>query len=192
MALRDEEGEILERRTEQRGRHSEQLFIFIRQFMESEGMRIPNLQAVLISEGPGSYTGLRIGASAVKGLLFQTGVPLYAVNTLAGFALSAFRESTGLKKIHSVIDARRRHLYHQEFEMADGQLLNITEVEILTIETVQSMVKSGEGLIGTGIDRLNSELLAEVRIFETRHIGAESLIHLFESGTSRFVQERDP
>ncbi len=72
VVFRDDDGLMHEKRIEKRGTHSEQLFLFIEDLMDEHGFFISALEAVLVSEGPGSYTGLRISASAVKGLLFQS------------------------------------------------------------------------------------------------------------------------
>ena len=125
---------IHEKRVEQRGSHSEQLFLFIEELREEHGFSIPDLDAVLVSEGPGSYTGLRISASAVKGLLFQADVPLYGINTLASFAMQALREYPAAKTIHSIINARRVHVYHQQFTaspLTSGDEVSITPIEEL-------------------------------------------------------------
>ena len=89
VALRLPDGTLYEERAEGKGGHSELTFVFIRKLLDDAGICVRDLGAVLVSGGPGSYTGLRIGGSAVKGLLFQSGVPLYAYNTLAGIALGA-------------------------------------------------------------------------------------------------------
>jgi len=70
------------------GLHSSVLFAQIQELLAESELSLSALDAVLISAGPGSYTGLRIAASAVKGLLFQRDIPLFAVNTLASFAAS--------------------------------------------------------------------------------------------------------
>lgn len=192
VAFQDRKGRLFERRTERRGSHSEQLFLFVEELMKEHGFRISDLDALLVSEGPGSFTGLRISASAVKGLLFLTGVPLYAVNTLAGFARSAVDADPGLQAVHSVIDARRVHLYHQKFGNREGSFTAETEVQVLPIDKVQAMIRREEGVVGTGINRMDDMALAGSKIFAQQYITAEALIHLYEQGNSPFVRQVDP
>lgn len=192
VALKGADGNLYEKRTGQRGSHSEKLFIFIEELMADPGFKIADLDGILVSEGPGSYTGLRISASAVKGLLFQTKAPLYAVNTLAGFAQSALLANPELQTIHSVIDARRVHFYHQKFSTANGNLSAETEVDILPIEKVQAMIGKREAIIGTGINRLKAEELDEALILKPDHISAGSLFFLFEKGDSPFIRQVAP
>ncbi|WP_409029096.1 tRNA (adenosine(37)-N6)-threonylcarbamoyltransferase complex dimerization subunit type 1 TsaB [Gracilimonas sediminicola] len=119
VSFQDDGGEIHEKRTERKGSHSELLFLYVRELMKEHDFSIADLDAALVSTGPGSYTGLRIAASAVKGMLFGLNVDVYAGNTLAGFAQSA-----GEGTVHAVINARRKHLYHQKFEVGESlQLL---------------------------------------------------------------------
>ena len=66
--------------------HSEQLTVFIEQLLQQEGLKVSDLDAIAVSSGPGSYTGLRIGLSTAKGLCYASDVPLIAVSTLGAMA----------------------------------------------------------------------------------------------------------
>lgn len=175
VSFQDEKGQIFEKRTERKGSHSELLFIFIRELMGEQEFKIEDLDAVLVSSGPGSYTGLRISASAIKGMLFGLDVEIYAGNTLAGFAQSA---ETGT--VHAVINARRKHLYHQQFEKGE-RLTPTTDSEILEIAKINAMLKEGDQIIGTGIDRLEEEKRAKLINLGEANISGSNLIHLFNS-----------
>lgn len=189
VVFRDNNGKYFEKRTNKRGVHSEKLFLFIQELMEEQNFTIPDLKAVIVSEGPGSYTGLRIAASAVKGLLFGNDVSLYSANTLASFAQSAFAADGSLSKIHAVIDARRKHLYHQAFLVEREDLHPQKEVAIRPIDEIEQMLRPDEGLAGTGIQRIHEKKLKEVTIFGDAHISARSLIHLFDSNDERLIKK---
>jgi len=192
VAYYDEDGNVYEQRTTQRGTHSEQLFLFIEQLKDEHDFEIKDLNAVLVSEGPGSYTGLRISASAVKGLLFQTDVPLVGINTLASFAMQAQQGDPKAKHIHSIIDARRVHVYHQQFTFVEGKLSTEDEVEVIPINAFEKMLRSGEAVIGTGLDRVDQQILSKANTFGVDSITAKSLIRLYQSGFSDFYQVEDP
>jgi len=183
---------IHEKRVEQRGSHSEQLFLFIEELREEHGFAIPDLDAVLVSEGPGSYTGLRISASAVKGLLFQTTVPLYGINTLASFAMQGTHDSADPQTIHSIIDARRVHVYHQKFTHQDGELISDDKLEVIPIEGFEDMVRAGDIIVGTGLNRISDAAKAKAKIFGQDKISATSLINLYQSGFEQFYEQKDP
>ncbi len=176
VSFQDSEGEIHEKRIVGRSVHSDHLFLFTKALMEEHDFKIADLDAVIVSNGPGSYTGLRIAASAIKGLLFGTDVPLYAANTLASFAMEP--ESSPDQTIHAIIDARRTHVYHQSF-LFDGELNSTSEAAVVEITDLYKKVKKGDIIIGTGLERLDKELLDEVNSFDIDRVTANSLIKLF-------------
>lgn len=192
VAFADDNGSVFEKRVEQRGTHSEQLFLFIEELQKERGFAISDLETVLVSEGPGSYTGLRISASAVKGLLFQSAVPLYGVNTLASFAMAAMTKNASAKTIHSIIDARRVHVYHQKFTVSEAQLNTDDVVEVIPIEAFEAMVRRDDIIIGTGLNRIDKEVRRKALTFGTAEITAKSLISLYKSGHPDFIKDVDP
>jgi tRNA threonylcarbamoyladenosine biosynthesis protein TsaB len=92
--------------------HAERLHVFIEESIAAAGITYKDLVAIAVSQGPGSYTGLRIGVSAAKGLCFALGIPLIAVDTLQALAAQAKVES-GL--IVPMLDARRMEVYSAVF-----------------------------------------------------------------------------
>lgn len=188
VSLRLSDGSIDERRIAERGSHSEKLFVFIRELFEEHSCGVDDLDAVLMSGGPGSYTGLRISASAVKGLLFQREVPLWSANTLASFAAGLMGKSND-QRIHGVIDARRKHLYHQLFEVESGRLKPLNEVMIRPLDDFENWVESGDALIGTGIERLPGEVQDRATCFGIDHISARSLMVLYEMHQNNKLDE---
>jgi len=192
VSFKDSNGEISEKRVAKRGVHSEKLFLFIEELMEEHHFSVSDLHALLISEGPGSYTGLRIGASAVKGLLFQTDIPLFSINTLASFAVEASRKTSSTQqRIHSIIDARRVHVYHQQFQY-DDILKAVDKVEVMPIEKFEGIVKEDDIIIGTGLKRLSENIRDKTRTFGMESITAKSLIMLFEDGLKAFCKQVEP
>lgn len=192
VALLDDEGEVHEKRVEKRGTHSEQLFLFIESLQQEHNFSIPDLDAALVSEGPGSYTGLRISASAVKGLLFQAEVPLYGINTLASFAVQALDLNASAQTIHSIINARREHLYHQRFSVNEGSIRSDDEVEVIPIKALESIVCKDDIIIGTGLNRIVKKVREKAITFGAEHITAKSLIKLYQRKLSGFLEQVDP
>jgi tRNA threonylcarbamoyladenosine biosynthesis protein TsaB len=92
--------------------HAERLHVFIEEIIKEAGITFNDLSAVAVSQGPGSYTGLRIGVSAAKGLCYALDIPLIAVDTLKALA-SQVTISSGL--IIPMIDARRMEVYSAIF-----------------------------------------------------------------------------
>ena len=116
--------------------HSSLLTVFVGEIMEEAALDYASLSAVSVSMGPGSYTGLRIGVSAAKGICYAAGLPLIAINTLdlmTEMALSSgYIENGGL--LCPMIDARRLEVYTALFN-AEGKQLTDVRAEIITEET---------------------------------------------------------
>lgn len=92
--------------------HAERLHVFIEEIIKEVGITLQDLSAVAVSQGPGSYTGLRIGVSAAKGLCYALNIPLIAIDTVQALA-SQVTISNGL--IIPMIDARRMEVYSAVF-----------------------------------------------------------------------------
>lgn len=179
VALRDNEGHIHVRTEIGKGIHSELLFVFIDDLLNEVDMRISDLDAVISSMGPGSYTGLRIAASAVKGLLFGRHISFYGVNTLAYFAQCALNTIPDITRIHAIIDARRVHVYHQVFSF-ENKFKAETDVEIREINRLRHLIRPGDGIVGTGINRLREDMLEPLQVIDNKNITASCMIDLFD------------
>ncbi len=93
--------------------HAEVLHLFINEVVNEANIKLSDISAVAVSKGPGSYTGLRIGVSAAKGLCFALNIPLISINTLESLAHCLTIESG---KIVSMLDARRMEVYSAVFD----------------------------------------------------------------------------
>ena len=113
--------------------HAERLNVFIAEVLEETGRGMKDLSAVAVGTGPGSYTGLRIGLSAAKGLCFALGIPLIGMGTLEVLLaeLQGGEESFGANDmLFPMVDARRMEVYTKPFD-ANGKPLAETEPLIL-------------------------------------------------------------
>ncbi|HJR99443.1 MAG TPA: tRNA (adenosine(37)-N6)-threonylcarbamoyltransferase complex dimerization subunit type 1 TsaB [Flavobacterium sp.] len=113
--------------------HAERLHVFIEQSLKEIEITYKDLVAIAVSQGPGSYTGLRIGVSAAKGLCFALGIPLLAVDTLAVLAAQA-NVNSGL--IVPMLDARRMEVYSAVFS-AELELKREILAEVITEDSFQ-------------------------------------------------------
>lgn len=119
---------ILNQIAEEGYSHAERLHVFIEASLKEIGITYKDLVAIAVSQGPGSYTGLRIGVSAAKGLCFALDIPLIAVDTLKVLASQA-SISSGL--IVPMIDARRMEVYSAVFSPSFERLRGV-QAEIIT------------------------------------------------------------
>lgn len=91
--------------------HSSLLTVMIQDIVQHSGYTLNELDALAVSAGPGSYTGLRIGSSVAKGLCYSLDIPLIAIDTLHAMAVSVNRFNTGGHLVCPMIDARRMEVY---------------------------------------------------------------------------------
>lgn len=135
------------------GAHSERLMGLIEEVITEAGISIVDLSAVAVSSGPGSYTGLRIGVSAAKGLAFGWGVPLIGVETLGALAKAANGEMQGRGFAVPLIDARRDEVYCQVFD-SENNFLSAIRAEILTENSFQNYLdQASVYFIGDGVEK---------------------------------------
>lgn len=130
--------------------HGENLHIFIEDVFISLRKDISEIQAVAVSEGPGSYTGLRIGVSAAKGLCFALGIPLIGIPTLEVLA-SSIKVDSGV--IIPVMDARRMEVYTAVYQH-DGGLLEQAHPHILDHESfLKWLLKEPVHFVGDALEK---------------------------------------
>ena len=123
------------RETEGQNAHSEKITNFIHEVMEEAKINYPQLDAVAVSQGPGSYTGLRIGVSTAKGICYAADLPLMSIDTLEAMAYG-MKDKLGSQigpddLLIPMIDARRMEVYASIF---DANLNRINDTAALVID----------------------------------------------------------
>ena len=123
------------RESEKQNAHSEKITTFIKEVMEIAGIGYSQLDAVAVSKGPGSYTGLRIGVSTAKGICYAADLPMMAIDTLEAMAYG-MKEKLGSQIAENdllipMIDARRMEVYAAVF---DANLNRIQDTTALVID----------------------------------------------------------
>ena len=135
VALNENCCTIALRETEGQNAHSEKITNFIREVMETAGIDYKQLDAVAVSQGPGSYTGLRIGVSTAKGICYAADLPLMAIDTLEamayGIKMKFGSQIADNDLLIPMIDARRMEVYASIF---DAQLNKISDTTARVID----------------------------------------------------------
>ena len=138
--------------------HASLTAVFIQEMLEENGLSTADCDAICVSMGPGSYTGLRVGVSTAKGLCFGSGKPLLAVGTLDTLVAQAAEISetespefiSGLKYIIPMVDARRMEVYTAVFT-PDGKQISETSPVIVDENSFAEQLAEGPVLfIGDG------------------------------------------
>jgi len=157
---KDGEMLICKEGAEQGYSHAEKLHVFIEEALQELNLDFSDLTAIAVSKGPGSYTGLRIGVSAAKGLCYALDLPLIAVDTLEVLA-SQLAISEGI--IIPMIDARRMEVYSAVFDQ-NGEKTRETKAEIID-ENSYSEIDQKIHLIGDGAMKFKEILVDDKFIF---------------------------
>ena len=140
--------------------HAEKLHVFIADVLQEAQLSFKDLSAIAVSQGPGSYTGLRIGVSAAKGLCFALGIPMIAVDTLKILASKA-AITDGV--IVPMIDARRMEVYSAIFN-ARFEKIREVKAEIITPDSF-SEINETVYFVGDSNKKLKPVLLNENFVF---------------------------
>lgn len=140
--------------------HAEKLHVFIEEVLQKGGIAYSDLNAVAVSMGPGSYTGLRIGVSAAKGLCYALHIPLIAIDTLE---LLARKISIDNGAIIALIDARRMEVYSAVFNSSYTKIKPVI-AEVITPCSF-SEVAGPVHLVGDGAAKCRAVLEGEKFIY---------------------------
>ncbi|ESU29511.1 hypothetical protein FLJC2902T_09170 [Flavobacterium limnosediminis JC2902] len=140
--------------------HAEKLHLFFEEALRQAGITFQDLKAIAVSQGPGSYTGLRIGVSAAKGLCYSLNIPLIATDTLEALARKITIESG---RIVPMIDARRMEVFAAFFDN-DYTKVRETKAEIID-ENSYSESLGTIHLVGDGASKCKEVLSSERFIY---------------------------
>ena len=154
------DGRIAEYRESTQPRaHAAMTAVFVKEMLDAQNLRAADCDAVCVSMGPGSYTGLRVGVSTAKGLCFGGNIPLLAAGTLDILVWQAITEGIapeGCKYIVPMIDARRMEAYTAVFNN-DGKQVRETKPEIFSAESFMDLLEEGKVLfIGDAADKCST------------------------------------
>lgn len=139
--------------------HSEQLHYFIKELLQKTSVAISDISVIAISSGPGSYTGLRIGAASAKTLAYALNVPLVAISSLHTQALEFIEQkSNNHQYIASTMQARGKKIYLGIYSY-EGREMLFPETFILSDENIHSLKEKYKDIIfiGSGYSDIVSE-----------------------------------
>lgn len=166
--------------------HSEKLVVYIDEAIKQAGLKPTDLDAVCVSKGPGSYTGLRIGVSAAKGLCYGLGIPLLSVGSLesmSNWAQANFKnELEDVSMLCPMIDARRMEVYAQLFDASLKEIQPVS-AEIIDEQSFDSELEKGKvAFFGDGAAKCKDVINHPNAIFlEEFNPSAQGMISLAEA-----------
>jgi tRNA threonylcarbamoyladenosine biosynthesis protein TsaB len=158
VALCDSAGVISLKESNESKSHASMLTVFIEEILRDQGIRARDLEAIAVSKGPGSYTGLRIGVSVAKGIAYGASIPLIAIET----TLSMFHGISQSRNLNGesdsdllfcpMLDARRMEVYYAIYDSGGNKVRDIS-AEIVNEETFigipesQKIIFFGDGAL---------------------------------------------
>lgn len=150
-------------------RHAEWLHAFIERCFVSANRKMTELNAVMVCRGPGSYTGLRIGVSAAKGLCYALNIPMLSVSSTELLALAAPKT----QHVISVLDARRMEVY-VEVRNRGGEIVLPVQAMVAEADFMHEFLEQGECIfIGDAAEKLKTVVAHPNARFVQRFPSAE-------------------
>ena len=143
--------------------HGENLHVFIEELTKETNISYHDFDAIAVSKGPGSFTGLRIGVSSAKGLCFSLDKPLISISTLASLAKTLEIDKDSV--IVPLLDARRMEVYASVFNSEYKQIRGI-QAEIIDSNSFSNFLEKGEVyFLGDGAEKCKEIITHENAIF---------------------------
>ncbi|MFK8302515.1 tRNA (adenosine(37)-N6)-threonylcarbamoyltransferase complex dimerization subunit type 1 TsaB [Capnocytophaga stomatis] len=180
---------LLAEKAENKGKftHAESLHVFINEVLNLAKISINELDAIAVSGGPGSYTGLRIGVSTAKGLCFALNKPLIAISTLQILA----SQITDNQLIIPMLDARRMEVYSAVFDKNFNEIEK-TKAKILNENSYTEWLSKGKVVfLGDGVDKF-SEICHHPNAFFIKNAypqAKDMITHAFEKFKNRNFED---
>lgn len=137
-------------------KQSESLHTFVEWALEGAGISLKDIEAVSLGKGPGSYTGLRIGASSAKGFCYGLKIPLLAVNSLESMIEPFLGKNYDI--IVPLVDARRMEVYTGMYDGTTGKELSETEAKILDETSFEELKDKKVIFVGDGAKKAKEVL----------------------------------
>jgi len=172
-----EDGKVVSEREEGGRVHASRLAPMVKEVLDERGISVKDCDAVCVSMGPGSFTGLRVGVSTAKGLCFGAGIPLLAIGSLDTLVWQA-REgglTEGCKYVVPLIDARRLEVYTAVYP-AEGEAISKVEPKVLDETSFEAQLSEGTALfIGDGAAKAGKIITSPNARFEVECPSAKSM-----------------
>lgn len=132
-----------------RSTHSERLLAQVEQVLEAAGLTTGQLDMLAVVQGPGSFTGLRVGLATAKGLATAAGIPLFGVSTLEALAMNLpFCQYP----VHAFLDARKQEVYTCRYDCRNGLPVALQEESVVSPERLLQTVTDEIVLVGDGVN----------------------------------------
>jgi tRNA threonylcarbamoyladenosine biosynthesis protein TsaB len=183
VALCDSAGVISLKESNETKSHAALLTVFIEEILRDNGIKAADLDAVAVSKGPGSYTGLRIGVSVAKGIAYGASIPLIGIETTLSmfFGITGSRYFNPESDINTIfcpmLDARRMEVYYAIFDSGGNRLKDIS-AEIINGDTFSYIPESQKIIFfGDGATKCKEVINRKNSLFAVDYMISASHMH---------------
>jgi len=184
VALCDSSGILSVKESNDNRSHASMLTVFIGDILKENGIESSSLEAVAVSKGPGSYTGLRIGVSVAKGIAFAASIPLIAIETTFSMFMGMRARITETNNSDQpyifcpMLDARRMEVYYALYE-SGGEKIKDISAEIITDNSFSDLPESKKLIFfGDGAAKCKNIIKRENVLFFDDFAMSASYMHL--------------
>lgn len=178
-----QDGQLLSIQETNANKHASEITLMIDKCLTDAGLKMTDLSAVAISNGPGSYTSLRVGASTAKGICYALNIPMIAIDTLQSLAMAAYLEVRYETALYcAMIDARRMEVYSATFKIEHENMVNIEPMSPLIVDeqTFKRFFDMGKRLVfsGNGVSKCQSVIGSDGTFFSNKVCSSLNMIPL--------------
>jgi tRNA threonylcarbamoyladenosine biosynthesis protein TsaB len=166
-------------------KQSESLHTFVEWALEGAEISLKDIEAVSLGKGPGSYTGLRIGAASAKGFCYGLKVPLIAVNSLETMIEPFLGQNYDI--IIPLIDARRMEVYCAVFDGNSGEMLTETEAKILDEQSFKEL--EGKKILFVGDGAKKAQEILQISGVDFNEYVYPSAKYLIKKSVEKFKRQ---
>lgn len=159
IALTEDTTLITEFRSNIKRAHSEKIILAIDRVLSEVHLKLNEIDGIAISIGPGSFTGLRIGLAAVKGLAFAAKLPVVTVPSLDALALQAFFWQ---HQICPLIKAQADEAYAALYHFHNGRLIRNSDYQLVTLNTLHDFINQKTLIINVGMNNLQDFIIGKL------------------------------
>ncbi len=153
--------------------HSQKLMPLVEQLLRETGTKIEEIDLFAAANGPGSFTGIRIGLACVKGLSQVTGKPVVPINTLEGLSYNLLGET---RSVFVLLDGGRRRVYAAEYRFEQEKMVCVKEPFAATVEEIAQLLLGREVLLAGNGGVLYSEELNQPCVIGRRSMPMASSV----------------
>ena len=161
--------------------HAAKLTTFIQKCLDEVGIKMDDIDAVALSQGPGSYTGLRIGVSVAKGICYALSKPMIAVDTLQAIAFACAQENQADILYCPMIDARRMEVYTAIYDIKNN-IVDHLQAKIIDADSYKNYFEEGKKIMfcGNGAEKCQPVITSSNAFFSAIKCSSTHLISLSE------------